>query len=222
MWLVLSLACDPGEIPNCGAGFTLRDDLCYQDPVDTPEDTDVPTDEPATLDDVLADLPPCTSDSGDGDLDFLDACASGVCADMTLAEMEDVLGPGECVTLGMDFGGFLYSFVSCDWLKRTISADFDDVDADGLADADAVAGSLSLGVGYNHETADGLGLGPVSCFVQRLGDPATIGFSATAAGWVVSNVSYDRPNIYVTDYQDNETLAPVPDGLADGITLYGP
>lgn len=228
MWLWSVLACS-GDPATCADGFEPGGDgLCYEvpspdgddddDTIDTatpPGDDD--DDDEATLEDVLAGLRPCTAAAGDGELDLGRSCAGAVCAGMTYVEMAAELGDADvCDKFVVTFGPYTFAYVECAWANG-VGGQFDDLDDDGLPDADSTTFVLSLDLPYAGTTAEGYGLGSeMSCFLET-GPPDYVAFEEGYRDWEVTYLSFERFSV-TDDYDDDYDF--LPDGYADGLSLY--
>lgn len=177
----------------------------------------------ATLEDVLAGLPACEPGSADGRLDLWTQCADGACPGSGYDTIVAALGEEpNCYSYGFTYDGSTFGYLSCDW-SSGIGASFPDDDLDGVADD--VSSYIDLGLPWDGGTTDGLALGiPMSCFYAALGEPDAVSFSLSATNeYLVDELSYleSASPLTVDDSLDNETGDYLPDGLVDGLTLFG-
>ncbi len=219
------------EAARCKSGFTTgADGLCYEiagpdtGPGDTDggsaDDTGHDEGDAPTVDDLLADLPPCTSDpTGDGAVDLVAGCVSDVCVGDLPEVVFDTLGePDSCLPLTVDFGVYGgYALLICDWSSLSIT--LLDEDLDGVADPDVPIDSIDLNPFYSGATTDGLGMGDEpSCFVGSY-TPRDVGFESDGRSWTLTNANFTTFSVY--DWTDRSGSFGH-DGRVDAITLYGP
>ncbi len=198
-------ACGSPDSVVCGDGTTEADGVCTADPVDDPA--------PPTLDDVLAELPACTSTTGNGQIDLTTSCAGGVCAGMSYSEIVDVLGEGTCEGYG--------TFWFCDWSVGITAL----VSGDELAPfPEDVPYSIDLDERYKGTTSDGLGVGfQFACFLDALPKPDAVYFTLIGARFAPDDLSwFGAPNFSVEDRVGAGKDGNNPDGLVDSLTLRKP
>lgn len=195
---------DPNSVV-CGDGTTEADGVCTADPVDDPA--------PPTLEDVLAELTPCTSTTGNGQIDLTTGCAGEVCAGMSYGEIVDVLGEGTCDGFG--------TFWFCDWsVGITVGVNGDELGPDPAE----VPYSVDLDERYKGTTTDGLGVGlQLACFLDALPKPDSVFFTLVGARFALDGVGwYAAPNVSVDDRFGGGKDGTKPDGLVDAMSLREP
>jgi hypothetical protein len=145
------------------------------------EDTEEPVVEPPTVEGVLDTLPACEPGADDGTLALGPGCAGDVCVGMYAADVEAVLGAGNC-------DGSYPGYVSC-WWESGYSISYRDLDFDGELDPDARNEGMYVYYPFAGGTVEGLASGvSMSCFVDVLGLPDSVEFSAGPDGFRPSSL----------------------------------
>ncbi|TVQ86952.1 MAG: hypothetical protein EA397_19460 [Deltaproteobacteria bacterium] len=213
LFALLSVGCG-NETPECPEGFIASGDwLCLQ----ASANSDHGSSAPVSLDAVLAELPPCTAEAGDGELDMELGCMGEACAGMTYAELVAVFDADpECTFTSYASESFEFESAQCSWeagVSGTFSAE------EGQVVVDSTTTSLRLGMDVTATTDGGVGIdSELSCFIDELGRPETVFYSWRLMGWELLAVGF--PTVTIYDYYDNLTGEFGPDGLVEEIVLY--
>ncbi len=216
--LVLLAATSGGCAPAaCPEGFTSDGQgLCLQDADpggadsdtggDTASDTDTDT---ASDTDTDSD---CSLLSADDRLDIWGGCVDGACNEMPYAQIVLVLGePVLCDPL------VGYSF--CDWQGGQVSSFFDDPDADGVVDDSATAHGVYVRDGWSGASPEGLGLDVAfACYIEEFGETDEIEYINVDGEPVATQRYWPDLGLFV---DDGNTYSEDPDGLVDGLSLFG-
>ena len=204
--LVLLSACADGLV--CGSGTSELDGECVG------QDTSVIEAGDPTLLDLLDALPDCITASVDGTLDVAAGCVGDGCIGDTVADLDVAFDEtGDCRS------STLSEAIFCDW-SNGVSASFEDLDGDQVADPDSTAAYLSVRDPNRAATVDGLGVGAtVRCFVDVWGSPDSVAFGENADGtFNLTDLKYYDLGVFVGDGLAGFAA---PDGVADSLFLFG-
>lgn len=221
-----------GAAAPCADGFVREaDGNCYAEAEDADDDTgdgddtggDTGPTDPDTgapdLDDLLDPHRDCAPMEASDRLDLDAGCVDGACVGMTKAEVDAALGAATCAA---GDGAAL-----CYWGQLGgVRAWLDDLDGDGVADADATVAEWLVYTPYDGSTADGLGIeASLGCWLQALGDPDLVVWRQdhTDGGWYLYELEWFGPDVSVVDFTDRGWVnMDAPDGLPDILTFSGP
>lgn len=184
----------------CDEGYELRFGVCYE-----------VASEPTAEDTLTAGWPECRPVEGEGELDLVAGCASGVCIGMQYADAVEAAGEPEC-----ELDGDGWDF--CYW-SNGVGSYLYDTDEDGTPDADFEIYELILYLDYRGLTSDGLGLDTsLACWRDVLGEPDSMSIDNVSGDWAPRSLYYRAYYLTVWDYLD-ENLDVGHDGYADYLYL---
>lgn len=177
-------------------------------PADSCEPAPVADTGPVDPLDALAECAPLAT--GDR-LDIAGACLDGVCLGDSLEEADAAYGsPGFCLVVG--------DGTVCFWGDGVLGT-LADADADGVPDEGARIWVLQALTPWDGTSGEGLGLGlGLGCFVDALGSPDSLGFTATDGVLLPSLAEWSAFYLAAYDIQD-ESFAFASDGKVEAIVF---
>ena len=184
---------------------------CPEDTVKAPNGECLAVAENAeTTEEALELLPDCVPLASSDRMDIGAACADGLCAGSSYAELNASNGTtGECEHTFDD------DYVYCNWGEE-VYAFFDDDDSDGEPDPDDTAYGIYVHQEWDGSDADGVGMGvSPACVLALYGDPYDMDFHQDDRGYyTLDSLQYTDPSFIVSADRDSQ--------LIWHISLFGP
>jgi len=160
----------------------------------------------------------CVSETGNGDLDLVNACAFGGCVGDTYDELRAAWGAAvQCNRFTSVVSDS--DRLACDW-ENGLGMHFD---VDGNAPEPTSPGSVfTFEAPFRGTTPDGLGIGvSLGCFVEALGEPRDVFHDDDASEPQARSIIIDNAQAHalISDYQGSGDAG---DGYVDDVLVFGP
>ena len=160
----------------------------------------------------------CVAESGDGELDLVNACAYGGCVGDTYDELRTAWGLAvECSRFSSSVSGT--DRLACSW-DNGLGMHFD---VQGNAPEPTSQGSVfTFEAPFRGTTADGLGIGvSLGCFVEALGAPREVFLDDDVAEAQARTIIIDNAAAHamISDYTGSGDVG---DGYVDNVLVFGP